>query len=87
MEMDVSEKFSRFLDGLDIQFVKNNIYQVDKTKIAKSLKTIDPRIYKNLLKAISEQYAEEIEDMMKNFGPIELSEIENTQKELMNMVG
>jgi flagellar motor switch protein FliG len=84
--MDISEKFSCFIDGLDIQFIKNNIWQIDKTKIAKSLKTIDPKIYKRLLRTISEQYAGEIESIMKNLGPIELSEIENTQKELMDMV-
>jgi flagellar motor switch protein FliG len=83
--MDASEKFAQFISGLDVQFVKNNIYQVDKTKIAKSLKTVDPNIYKKLLKDISEQYANEIEDIMKNLGPLPISEIENIQKELMNM--
>jgi flagellar motor switch protein FliG len=84
--MDISENFSYFIEGLDIQFIKSNIYQIDKIKIAKSLKTIDPKIYKKLLKNISEQYADEIETIMKNLGSIELSEIENIQKELMDMI-
>jgi flagellar motor switch protein FliG len=83
--MDVSEKFCDFISGLDIQFVKNNIYQIDKTRIAKSLKTIDPTIYKKLLKSISEQYADEIENIMRNLGPVQLSEIENIQKELIGL--
>jgi flagellar motor switch protein FliG len=84
--MDTSEKFDNFISGLDVMFIKNNIHRIDKIKVAKSLKTTDPAKYRAILSNISENYLNEIENIMKNMGPVKLNEIENVQKEIMDMV-
>jgi flagellar motor switch protein FliG len=84
--MAISEVFNELIKGLDDGFIRNNIYMLDKTLLAKAAKTIEPQALEKVFNNISKEEAEEIKRRIAALGPVRLEEVEEAQETIIRMI-
>jgi flagellar motor switch protein FliG len=83
--MDVSMEFGELIGSVEKNFFKTGIKKMDKTMLAKALKTIDPKISEKIFSNMNEDEVEELKKKISGLGTIRLEEVEAAQKEIIGI--
>ena len=84
--MDISIEFSELIGSLDNDLIKTIIDKMDKTMVAKALKTVDPKISEKIFKNGTKEESETIKKLVFDLGTIRIEEIETAQKEIISQI-
>ncbi|MDR2596339.1 MAG: hypothetical protein LBC76_03350 [Treponema sp.] len=81
---DISIEFTELVEKQSDEFIKKIFCKLDKKIIAKSLKTVDPKIPYMIFKNLPENDSEEIKNLM--ISAVRIEEIEAAQMEIVNII-
>jgi flagellar motor switch protein FliG len=84
--MDISMEFGELFASLENEVVKKIIKIVDKKTLAKSLKTINPKIAEKIFGGMTKDGAEELKKNVSALGTVRLEEVETAQREIIRIV-
>jgi len=83
--MGVSDNFVGLVQRTSDGFIRDNIYMVDRSLLAKALKNIAPQYQDKIFKNMSASGAEEVKKLMASLGDISVESIESAQQEIMSL--
>jgi flagellar motor switch protein FliG len=83
--MDISMEFGELFASLENDVVKKIIKTVDKKTLAKSLKTISPKIAKKIFGGMTKDEADELKKNVSSLGAVKLEEVETAQREIIRI--
>ncbi|GHU76539.1 hypothetical protein FACS189461_4200 [Spirochaetia bacterium] len=81
----MSERFNELINRANDSFIRDNVYQVSKTLLARALKTADPASRQKVYRNMNEGMAEEIRNLIAGLGAISPEESEAAQREIISM--
>ena len=81
--MSVSDDFTGLLQRTSDSFIRDNVHMVDKSMLARALKTIEPQYQDKIFSNMTEDGAAELKRIIGNLGTISLQEVESAQREIM----
>jgi len=81
---EISTEFAELVETRSDDLIKEIFSELDKTIIALSLKTIDPKTSEIIFKNLSENDSNEIKNRMS--GTVRIEEIEKAQKEIIDII-
>ena len=83
--MGVSENFVGLLQRTGDGFIRDNIYMVDRSLLARALKNIDPKHQEKIFRNMSGDDAAELKKLIANLGTVSIETIESAQQEIMSL--
>ena len=83
--MSVSDDFVGLIQRTSESFIRDNIYMVDKTMMAKALKTVDPQNQDKVFRNMTDDAAAEVKRLMVDLGTISVAEIESAQQQIISL--
>jgi flagellar motor switch protein FliG len=81
---DISIEFTKLVETRSDDLIEKVFSNLDKTMVAKALKTIDPKISEMIFKNLSKNDSEEIKNKMS--GAVRIEEVEAAQREIINII-
>jgi flagellar motor switch protein FliG len=81
---DISIEFAELVDTRSDDLLKEIFSKLDKSIVAKALKTIDPKISEKIFMNLSEHESGEIKNNMS--GAVRIEEVEAAQRQIINMI-
>ena len=81
--MGVRDNFIGLLQRTGDSFIRDNIYMVDKTMLAKALKNIDPQHQEKVLINMTDDAAADVRKIMGGLDNVSDGEIEEAQQQIM----
>ena len=81
---DVSIEFMELVETIGDDTIKGIFGKLDKSMVAKALKTIDPKISEIIFKNLSKKESDEIKRKMS--GMVRIEEVETAQKEIIKII-
>ena len=82
--MSVIDNFIAGIQRMDDSFIRDNIYMVDRTLLAKAIKTIDPQYQDKILRNMTGEGAEGVRQLMADQN-ISAENSEAAQREILSM--
>ena len=83
--MGVSDNFIGLIQRTSDGFIRDNIYMVDKSLLARALVNIDPQYQEKIFKNMAGGSAEEVKRLIAGLGNIDSDAIESAQREIMSL--
>ena len=83
--MSVTENFTGLIQRTSDSFIRENIYMVGKSLLARALKTVDSQNQEKILRNMTNEGAEEVRRLIAGLGNISTEEVEAAQKEIISM--
>jgi flagellar motor switch protein FliG len=81
---DISIEFTEFVETRSDDLLKKIFSKLDKSVVAKALKTIDPKTSEKIFMNLSENESEEIKNNMS--GTVRIEEVEAAQRQIINII-
>ncbi|MCL2831880.1 MAG: hypothetical protein FWD78_01805 [Treponema sp.] len=83
--MGVSENFIGLIQRTSESFIRDNIYMLDKSLIAKALKNIAPQYQEKVLKNMGSEGSAEVKRLMASLGEVSAETVESAQQEIISL--
>jgi len=83
--MSVSENFTGLILRTSDSFIRDNVYMLDRTLLAKGLKNIAPEHQDKILRNMSGDAAADVRRIMSDLGDIGIEMIEAAQQEIISL--
>lgn len=83
--MGVSENFIGLIQRTSDGFIRDNIYMLDRSLIARALKNIAPQYQEKIFKNMSGEGAGDVKRIMADLGDISKETIESAQQEIISL--
>ena len=83
--MGVTENFIALIQRINDSFIRDNIYMVGKSQLARALKTIDPQYQEKIFRNMTSDGAEEVKRLMADLGVVSTEDSEAAQREIISM--
>ena len=82
--MSTSANFTGLIQRISEDFIRGNIYMVDKPVLARALINIEPQYQEKIFRNMSDDGAE-VKRLMNGFSEISAKEIETAQQQILVM--
>ena len=83
--MSVSDNFTGLIQRTSDSFIRDNIYMVDRSLLAKALKNIAPQHQEKVFRNMSAEGAADVKRLIANQGEISVESIESAQQEIISL--
>lgn len=83
--MSVKENFTGMIQRANESFIRDNVYMVGRTTLARALKNVDAQYQEKIFRNMSEDGAAELKKLMAGMENISAEEIEAAQREIVSM--
>jgi len=81
---DISIEFTELVETESDDLLKKIFSKLDKSIVAKALKTIDPKTSEKIFMNLSENESKEIKNNMS--GAVRIEEVEAAQRQIINII-
>ena len=83
--MGVSQNFIGLIQRTNDSFIRDNIYMIDRTLLAKALKNIDAQYQDKILRNMTDEASEEVKRIMAGLDNVSNEAIEAAQQEILGL--
>ena len=83
--MGVSENFVGLIQRTSDDFIRDNIYMIDKTMLARALSNIAPPHQEKVFRNMPPDSAAEVRRIIGSLGSVSAASIEAAQQEIMSL--
>ena len=83
--MGVTANFTGLIQRTSDEFIRDNIYMIDKTMLAKALKNIDSKLQDKVFRNMVSASAADVKQIMANLGDVSIESVEAAQQEIITL--
>ena len=83
--MGVSDNFTGLIQRTSDDFIRDNIYMIDKSMLAKALKNIAPQLQDKVFRNMTAEAADEVKRLISDLGNVSKESIEAAQQEIITL--
>ena len=83
--MSVTDNFIGLIQRTSDSFIRDNVYMLDKSLLAKGLKNVAPEHQDKILRNMTNDAAAEVKRLIANMGDIGIELIEAAQQEIISL--
>ena len=83
--MGVSDNFTGLIQRTSDSFIRDNIYMVDKSLLARAMKPLAPEHQEKLFRNMTNEMAADVKRLIANLGDLSAETIDAAQQEIISL--